>query len=291
MFSAFQLRQMRLAQADIHHSKEKLGDGIFGVVFRCWDFMISLLKRLHSAVGQLTGVLSSGELIEVGGQTVRVGKRVAEGGFAFVHVATAAEDRSRLFALKIITCHEDEATERAVVSANNKRVSLSASGVTVSQPLPPLVVCPRQAEMELHSRLPAHANIVPFRAGMQRLKRSSGVQATEVLLLTDFCDGGGLNEALDRLRDQGRTLDEACLMRLFSQACAAVGHLHSQSPPIAHRDVKMENLLLQGSLSEIASGHGRLVLCDFGSATTRSKVYEGRCVEEGVKSTEALSKS
>jgi AP2-associated kinase len=130
--------------------------------------------------------------------------------------------------------------------------------------------------MELLSRLPAHPNIVPFCAGTRRLKRSSGLVATEVLLLTEFYEGGGLNEALDRLRDQGRSLDEPNLLRLFSQAVEAVAHLHSQTPPIAHRDIKMENLLLQGSLSQVASGHGRLVLCDFGSATTRAKVYEGR---------------
>jgi len=41
-----------------------------------------------------------------------------EGGFAYVHIATAADDRSRVFALKIITCHEDEATENALVRAS-----------------------------------------------------------------------------------------------------------------------------------------------------------------------------
>ena len=41
--------------------------------------------HIHTQAGQLGGVGS--EVIEIGGLTVRVGKRVAEGGFAFVHVA------------------------------------------------------------------------------------------------------------------------------------------------------------------------------------------------------------
>jgi AP2-associated kinase len=69
---------------------------------------------------------------------------------------------------------------------------------------------------------------------------------------------------------------ELCIFQLFAQACAAVAHLHAQEPPIAHRDVKLENMLLGGSLEECASGGRPMVLCDFGSATTRAGVYRTR---------------
>ena len=48
------------------------------------------------------------ETIEIGGMSVRVGKSVAEGGFAFVHFASDAADHSRVFALKRIVCHDSE---------------------------------------------------------------------------------------------------------------------------------------------------------------------------------------
>ena len=43
--------------------------------------------------------------------------------------------------------------------------------------------------------------------------------------------------------------------------CRSVQYLHSQDPPIIHRDLKLENFLVGSSYS--------IKLCDFGSATTQ----------------------
>lgn len=50
--------------------------------------------------------------------------------------------------------------------------------------------------------------------------------------------------------------------RLFFQVLEAVGFMHRSNPPIAHRDLKIENLLVDTN--------GRVKLCDFGSATTQT---------------------
>ena len=50
------------------------------------------------------------------------------------------------------------------------------------------------------------------------------------------------------------------MLGVFDQMCQAVEHMHTQKPPIIHRDLKVENFLL-------AKG-GVIKLCDFGSATT-----------------------
>lgn len=48
------------------------------------------------------------------------------------------------------------------------------------------------------------------------------------------------------------------MLRIFSDICEAVGQLHVKDPPISHRDLKLENLLLHPE-------SGSYKLCDFGS--------------------------
>ena len=47
----------------------------------------------------------------------------------------------------------------------------------------------------------------------------------------------------------------------MQQCTASVQYLHRQSPPIVHRDIKLENFLL--------TDQGTIKLCDFGSVTSR----------------------
>lgn len=99
-----------------------------------------------------------------------------------------------------------------------------------------------------------------------------------MLLLTEFCSGGALSEALGAAREKqpSTEIDTRGLLVILHQVFRAVAHLHAQTPPIAHRDLKMENVLLAGPLPSCLAGMSRVLLCDFGSATTRAKVYEGR---------------
>lgn len=96
------------------------------------------------------------------------------------------------------------------------------------------------------------------------------------MILTSLYEGGNLQDALQSHRESnaGMGPGELDLLKVYAQACAAVAHLHAQKPPIAHRDVKLENLLLEGTLEECAAGARMLVLCDFGSGTTRTGVYK-----------------
>lgn len=79
----------------------------------------------------------------------------------------------------------------------------------------------------------------------------------EIILIILTIVGGSLIEIL-----QSRTIpfDKETVTRIFYQVCKAVAHIHSQVPPIIHRDLKIENLLI--------SAESSIKLCDFGSATT-----------------------
>lgn len=87
---------------------------------------------------------------------------------------------------------------------------------------------------------------------MDRTKSANGL--AEYLLVTEFCTGGALIDYVNE------TIDAETVLKIFYQAAQAVKHLHFQTPPIIHRDIKIENFLL--------GADGLVKLCDFGSATT-----------------------
>ncbi|KAJ2051835.1 Ark- serine/threonine protein kinase [Coemansia sp. S2] len=87
-----------------------------------------------------------------------------------------------------------------------------------------------------------------------------GLEAAEVVdsnayILMEHCPSDAL--ALMNQTLPG-SLDETTILHIFSDACKAVAHLHYQQPPLLHRDLKVENILIA------QSGYK---LCDFGSTT------------------------
>lgn len=78
---------------------------------------------------------------------------------------------------------------------------------------------------------------------------------TEVFILMEYCPGGHLQENMIKMGTKRFAQHE--LLRTFKSLCKPVAMLHAQKPPIAHRDLKLENFLLDKE--------GVYKLCDFGS--------------------------
>jgi serine/threonine-protein kinase len=74
-------------------------------------------------------------------------------------------------------------------------------------------------------------------------------------LVMEFVEGTSLIELLDR---RGRPLPEDKVVTWISQVCDALDYLHSQRPPIIHRDIKPGNIRI--------TPKGDAVLVDFGIA-------------------------
>ncbi|KAH9489463.1 hypothetical protein Btru_046281 [Bulinus truncatus] len=169
-----------------------------------------------------------GQIVELGNQKLRVKRLIAEGGFAYVFVA---QDNStgKEYALKRLLANDEE---------KNKAVL---------------------EEIKYLKKLSGHPNIINFISAAAISGDQSDHGQSEYLLLTEFCSGGQL---VDELNRRGHPLPLDQVLKVFYQTCRAVHHMHSQKPPVIHRDLKAENLLL--------SSQGIIKLCDFGSATVQS---------------------
>lgn len=77
------------------------------------------------------------------------------------------------------------------------------------------------------------------------------------LMVLELCEGGTLFDLLKRYNEN--RLNERQVLVVLRQVVAAIKYLHSQNPPIQHRDLKVENILLHQKVFK---------LCDFGSAST-----------------------
>ncbi|CAD6992789.1 unnamed protein product [Ceratitis capitata] len=166
-----------------------------------------------------------GQVVEVAGYKLRVKRVIAEGGFAFVYVAQDVQT-GKEYALKRLIGTDKQACN-AIIN-----------------------------EINTHKQLSGHPNIVTF-VGAAFIDKTTGPQQrAEYLLLTELCNGGSLIDCLNG------SFDPSLVLRVIYQASRAIAHMHTQIPPITHRDIKIENFLI--------GNDKQLKLCDFGSATKES---------------------
>ncbi|KAM7534377.1 hypothetical protein Aperf_G00000118380 [Anoplocephala perfoliata] len=97
----------------------------------------------------------------------------------------------------------------------------------------------------------------------------------EIMLLTTFYPGS-VSQVLAERQHKGLRFLEVEVLRILADVCEAVSRLHHCETPIIHRDLKIENLLIDDRKN--------IILCDFGSATSRilhpMKHGTLRCQEE-----------
>ncbi|CAI8596215.1 unnamed protein product [Vicia faba] len=170
-----------------------------------------------------------GRSIDVGNLKINVHKVIAEGGFSCVYLARDSVHMSKQYALKHIICNDEES-----LGLVKKEISV----------------------MKL---LIGHPNVVKLHAhaiyDMGRTK--------EAFLVMEFCE----KSLVTVLESRGAGyFDERQILLIFRDVCNAVFAMHCQSLPIAHRDLKAENLLL--------GSDGLWKLCDFGSISTNHKRFE-----------------
>ncbi|KAM7018805.1 LOW QUALITY PROTEIN: BMP-2-inducible protein kinase [Tautogolabrus adspersus] len=173
--------------------------------------------------GSSCGVSSYlGKVFSVGRYQVTVEELVAEGGFSVVFLARTHSG---------VRC----ALKRMYV--NN---------------VPDLNVYKR--EITIMKELSGHKNIVGY---LDSTISAVSDSVWEVLILMEYCKAGQVVKQMNQRLNVG--FSEAEVLHMFCDTCEAVARLHQCKTPIIHRDLKVENILL--------NDQGNYVLCDFGSAT------------------------
>ncbi|TQW00404.1 hypothetical protein V2A60_001491 [Cordyceps javanica] len=199
--------------------------------------------------GAPAGTFAPGTKIQVGSHRVVIQKYLSEGGFAHVYLVKlpAAVEGTDLAVLKRVAVPDKE--------------SLRAM----------------RTEVETMKRLKGHRPIVAYMDSHASELRGGGY---EVFLLMEFCDGGGLIDFMNT-RLQHR-LTEPEILNIFADIAEGVACMHYLKPPLLHRDIKVENVLIT-----TRSGGRRFMLCDFGSAApprpAPTSVVECRLMDEDVQ--------
>ncbi|OAA71334.1 Protein kinase-like domain protein [Cordyceps fumosorosea ARSEF 2679] len=199
--------------------------------------------------GPPAGTFAPGTKIQVGSHRVVIQKYLSEGGFAHVYLVRLPTPV--------------EGTDLAVL----KRVAVPDKESLRAM----------RTEVETMKRLKGHRPIVAYMDSHASELRGGGY---EVFLLMEFCDGGGLIDFMNT-RLQHR-LTEPEILNIFADIAEGVACMHYLKPPLLHRDIKVENVLIT-----TRSGGRRFMLCDFGSAApprpAPTSVVECRLMDEDVQ--------
>lgn len=168
-----------------------------------------------------------GQYVDLGKQKLRIKRVLAEGGYGFVFIAQDIATNKE-YALKRLMA-ADDATSKVIVK-----------------------------EVSFLRKLRGHPNIVQY-IGAASGEENKDHTIKEYLILTELCTG----QLIEFLQSQGvQQLPFDQVLKIFSQLVRAVVHIHKQTPPIIHRDIKIENMLF--------SSKGVIKVCDFGSATVEA---------------------
>ncbi|SCU88572.1 LADA_0E10946g1_1 [Lachancea dasiensis] len=176
----------------------------------------------------LPDIYPSGTTLTVGSHHARIQKYVTSGGFAHI------------YSVEISPPDPNSASNLACL----KRVLVPDK--------PSLNVL--RAEVDAMKLLRGNKHVVSY-IDSHAAKTASPHGSYEVFLLMEYCTSGGLIDFMNT-RLQHR-LTEAEVLKIMSDIVQGIAAMHALLPPLIHRDIKIENVLI--------SNDQTFKVCDFGS--------------------------
>jgi len=99
-----------------------------------------------------------------------------------------------------------------------------------------------------------------------------GICINPLCILLEYVNGGDLERYL---KNTENVIDLPIITKISRELAQAINFLHSQKPPIVHRDLKSPNILLMKE----DDGQISTRLADFGTAGRAAPILEGRAVD------------
>eukprot|EP00891_Asterochloris_glomerata_P009358 jgi/Astpho2/9358/e_gw1.00142.26.1_t len=174
-----------------------------------------------------------------------IGLQLGEGGYSFVYLAREIEEDSaraqpQQFALK------------KVLASTAEQLALARQEMAVMRSL-------------------QHPNLLPLLAHSITQQRHEGAALQVVYMLFPLYEDGSLMDLVSRQHAQRQHLPAQDILQIFLQVCQGVQAMHRARPPLAHRDIKPHNILLQ-QLHKASLA----MLMDFGSARSAPVEIQNR---------------
>ncbi|PWN36353.1 kinase-like protein, partial [Meira miltonrushii] len=220
--------------------------------------------------GAPPGTLAPGTQIMVGPIVVTVQKYLSQGGFAHVYLVTT----DKPVPMPVSATSAPGATQ-STTKGETLHV-LKRMAVPDKESLASV-----RSEVEIHKQLRSHPNIVHFIEASATALRGGGY---EIFILMEYCAGGGIIDLMNaRLRTR---LSEAEVLKIFGDVAAGLSVMHNLNPPLMHRDLKVENILLSPPPRSNPGVGPTYKLCDFGSSKALTSRTPAQTLDE-VKLVEA----
>jgi len=186
----------------------------------------SLTPLLHRALNMGCVCLKPSIMVEE--VKYKVKHELAEGGFSTIDLVEDTRT-GREFVIKRITCHSTEDQNIAI------------------------------KEIQMHRQFGDHRNILEVvRSDITGTADIVHNTTSQVNIVLPYFQRGSLQDELDKRCERKDPFPEEMLLRMFLGVCLGVEVLHSADTPVAHRDIKPQNILLDKDMTP--------VLMDLGSA-------------------------
>ncbi|KAG5184925.1 Serine/threonine protein kinase/TGF-beta stimulated factor [Tribonema minus] len=216
-------------------------DTAYDLLCRMWASLWWLLGAVWGALGFTS---QNWITLTAGGTRVAVdAEPLAEGGCSFVYMARDAVS-GKEYALKKVLCQTMEQKDLA------------------------------EAEIRRH-RAFNHPNLMPI---LDWGFREAGSLGSAAYMLFPYMAGGTLRDLINRRTLTGLISEQEVLV-IFQGVCRGVHELHSARPPLAHRDIKADNVMLQLDGTPVLMDFGSMVPADRGKNRSEALLVQDEAAQ------------